>query len=122
DVLCERGRVAAYRASGAPIGTGAVERCVAELARELRIDPVKLREINGAKEGTKATHGPTWVNPGRTVRRLGAFLGAVDLAQFERIDAELPGELGDAAFDRAGTDRRPGRPVGGDPTALAQHV
>src|SRR5205807_9687055 len=40
------------------------------------------------------------IDPGRAVRRLGALLGAVDLAQFERIDAELAGELVDAAFDR----------------------
>ena len=35
-----------------------------ELARELKIDPLRLREMNGAKDGTKATHGPTWVNIG----------------------------------------------------------
>src|SRR5438132_6228724 len=64
DVLCNRAKVAAYRAPGAPIGSFAVESCVDELARELRIDPLKLREINGAKEGTKATHGPTWDNIG----------------------------------------------------------
>src|SRR5712671_4943743 len=64
DVLCNRAKVAAYRAPGAPIGSFAVESCVDELARELRIDPLQLREINGAKEGTKATHGPTWTNIG----------------------------------------------------------
>src|SRR5207302_924416 len=64
DVLCNRAKVAAYRAPGAPIGSFAVESCVDELAHELKIDPLKLREINGAKEGTKATHGPTWVNIG----------------------------------------------------------
>ncbi len=40
------------------------------------------------------------IDPGRTVRRLGALLGAVDLAQFERIDPELAGELINTAFDR----------------------
>ena len=35
-----------------------------ELARELGIDPLRLREINGAKDGTKAAHGPTWNNIG----------------------------------------------------------
>ena len=35
-----------------------------ELARELGIDPLALREMNGAKDGTKAAHGPTWVNIG----------------------------------------------------------
>ena len=49
---------------GAPIGSFAVESCVDELARELGIDPLKMREINGAKDGAKATHGPTWNNIG----------------------------------------------------------
>jgi CO/xanthine dehydrogenase Mo-binding subunit len=64
DVLCNRPKVAAYRAPGAPIGSFAVESCMDELARELKIDPLRLREMNGAKDGTKATHGPTWVNIG----------------------------------------------------------
>src|SRR5271157_517493 len=64
DVLCNRPKVAAYRAPGAPIGSFAVESCVDELARELGIDPLKMREINGAKDGAKATHGPTWNNIG----------------------------------------------------------
>jgi CO/xanthine dehydrogenase Mo-binding subunit len=64
DVLCNRPKVAAYRAPGAPIGSFAIESCVDELARELGIDPLRMREINGAKDGTKATHGPTWNNIG----------------------------------------------------------
>src|SRR5881394_1396232 len=36
DVLCNRAKVAAYRAPGAPIGSFAVESCVDELARELK--------------------------------------------------------------------------------------
>ena len=64
DVLCNRPKVAAYRAPGAPIGTFGVESCLNELAEELGIDPLRLREMNGAKDGTKAAHGPTWVNIG----------------------------------------------------------
>ena len=64
DVLCNRPKVAAYRAPGAPIGSFGVESAMDELAHELGIDPLKLREINGAKNGTKAAHGPTWVNIG----------------------------------------------------------
>jgi CO/xanthine dehydrogenase Mo-binding subunit len=64
DVLSNRPKVAAYRAPGAPIASFAIESCVDELARELGIDPIKMREINGAKDGTKATHGPTWNNIG----------------------------------------------------------
>ncbi|HVB17905.1 MAG TPA: xanthine dehydrogenase family protein molybdopterin-binding subunit, partial [Stellaceae bacterium] len=64
DVLCNRPKVAAYRAPGAPIGSFAVESCIDELAHLLKIDPLKLREINGAKDGTKAAHGPTFNNIG----------------------------------------------------------
>ena len=64
DVVSNRPKVAAYRAPGAPIGSFGVESCIDELARELGIDPLKMREINGAKDGTKAAHGPTWNNIG----------------------------------------------------------
>ncbi|HEY1260207.1 MAG TPA: xanthine dehydrogenase family protein molybdopterin-binding subunit [Stellaceae bacterium] len=64
DVLSNRPKVAAYRAPGAPIASFAVESCVDELARELGIDALELRRMNGAKDGTKAAHGPTWVNIG----------------------------------------------------------
>jgi CO/xanthine dehydrogenase Mo-binding subunit len=64
DVLSNRPKVAAYRAPGSPISAFGVESCINELAHELKIDPLKLREMNGAKDGTKAAHGPTWVNIG----------------------------------------------------------
>ena len=64
DVVSNRPKVAAYRAPGAPISSFGVESCIDELARELRIDPISLREKNAAKEGTKAVHGPTWTNIG----------------------------------------------------------
>ena len=64
DVVSNRPKVAAYRAPGAPISSFGVESCVDGLARELRIDPLALREKNAAKEGTKAVHGPTWTNIG----------------------------------------------------------
>jgi CO/xanthine dehydrogenase Mo-binding subunit len=64
DVLCNRPKVAAYRAPGAPISAFAVESCLDELARELNLDPLALRQKNGARDGTKAAHGPTWNNIG----------------------------------------------------------
>ncbi len=64
DVLCNRPKVAAYRAPGAPIGSFGIESCIDELAAALQIEPLRLREINGAKDGGKATHGVTWVNIG----------------------------------------------------------
>ncbi len=64
DVVSNRPKVAAYRAPGAPISSFGVESCVDELARELGMDPMALREKNAAREGTKAVHGPTWSNIG----------------------------------------------------------
>ena len=64
DVVSNRPKVAAYRAPGAPISSFGVESCMDELARQLGIDPLLLREKNAAKNGTKAAHGPTYVNIG----------------------------------------------------------
>jgi CO/xanthine dehydrogenase Mo-binding subunit len=64
DVVSNRPKVAAYRAPGAPISSYGVESCLDELARELNIEPLLLREKNAAKDGTKAVHGPTFVNIG----------------------------------------------------------
>src|SRR5216684_2632036 len=57
-------KLGAYRAPGAPNSSYGVESCMDELAQKLEIDPLRLREINAAKEGTKAAHGPTWTNIG----------------------------------------------------------
>jgi CO/xanthine dehydrogenase Mo-binding subunit len=59
DVVCNRSKVAAYRAPGAPIGAHAVECVLDELAAKLGMDPIELRLKNAAKQGTKAAYGPT---------------------------------------------------------------
>jgi CO/xanthine dehydrogenase Mo-binding subunit len=64
DVVSNRPKVAAYRAPGAPNSSFGVESCVDELARELKIDPLALREMNAARDGTKTPYGPTLVNVG----------------------------------------------------------
>jgi CO/xanthine dehydrogenase Mo-binding subunit len=64
DVVSNRPKVAAYRAPGAPNSSFGVESCIDELARELGIDPLALREMNAAREGTKTPYGPTLVNVG----------------------------------------------------------
>jgi CO/xanthine dehydrogenase Mo-binding subunit len=60
DVLCNRPKVAAYRAPGAPIGAYAVECVLDELAEALKMDPLELRLKNASKQGTKAVHGPVY--------------------------------------------------------------
>lgn len=60
DVVTNTPKVAAYRAPGAPMVAFAVEGVIDELARELKLDPVALRELNGVKNGDKAAYGPTF--------------------------------------------------------------
>src|SRR6202043_4260234 len=64
DVVTNTPKVAAYRAPGAPIAAFGVESAVDELAQKLGIDPIALREKNGARNGTKASYGPTFQNIG----------------------------------------------------------
>ncbi|MEJ2087177.1 MAG: xanthine dehydrogenase family protein molybdopterin-binding subunit [Gammaproteobacteria bacterium] len=58
DVLVNKPKVAAYRAPGAPQAAHAVESALDDLARELGMDPIDLRLVNAAEEGTQASYGP----------------------------------------------------------------
>ncbi|MBH29631.1 MAG: oxidoreductase [Actinobacteria bacterium] len=58
DVVCNKPRVAAYRAPGAPQAAFAVESVLDELARGIDMDPIDLRLANAAVEGTQAAYGP----------------------------------------------------------------
>ncbi|MBK02446.1 MAG: oxidoreductase [Acidimicrobiaceae bacterium] len=58
DVVCNKPRVAAYRAPGAPMAAFAVESVLDELARSIGMDPIDLRLANAAVEGTQASYGP----------------------------------------------------------------
>src|SRR5215468_4142672 len=60
DVVSNRSKVAAYRAPGAPIGNFGVECVLDEVAEKLGMDPIKFRQKNAAKQGTKAAHGPVY--------------------------------------------------------------
>ncbi len=58
DVVCNRPKVAAYRAPGAPMIAFGVEGVMDELAEALKIDPIEIRLRNAAKEGTQTHFGP----------------------------------------------------------------
>ncbi len=60
DVVVNRPKAAAYRAPGAPVAAYAVESAIDELANQLKIDPIKIRQKNAAKEGTVAPYGVTF--------------------------------------------------------------
>ena len=57
DVVCNRPKVAAYRAPGSPIGAFAVESVLDVLAQKIGMDPLKLRLKNAAKKGTQMLSG-----------------------------------------------------------------
>ena len=60
DVLVNRPKVAAYRAPSAPMAAFAVESTIDQVAAEIGMNPVDFRIKNAAKEGTKASYGPTY--------------------------------------------------------------
>ena len=61
DVLVNKTKVAAYRAPGAPAGAFALETVLDEICERLGMDPLDLRTLNGAREGTRRITGP--MNP-----------------------------------------------------------
>jgi CO/xanthine dehydrogenase Mo-binding subunit len=59
DVVCNRPKVAAYRAPGSPIGAFAVESVLDVVAQKIGMDPLEFRLKNAAKKGTKMLSGAT---------------------------------------------------------------
>ena len=59
-VMCNRPKVAAYRAPGSPIAAFATESVIDELCNQLGLDPMAVRLKNAAREGTRAAYGPTY--------------------------------------------------------------
>lgn len=60
DVLCNRPKVAAYRAPSAPMAAFGVESTMDLVAEAIGMAPIDLRLKNAAKEGTRASYGPTY--------------------------------------------------------------
>jgi xanthine dehydrogenase molybdenum-binding subunit len=57
DIVNNKPKTTAYRAPGAPIGAFAAETLIDELAEKTGIDPLDLRIMNGAKQGTPRVSG-----------------------------------------------------------------
>ena len=58
DVVLNKPKTCAYRAPGATNPALAAETILDEIAEKLGIDPLEMRRINGAKEGTAQPAGP----------------------------------------------------------------
>ncbi len=64
DVVVNKPKSAAYRAPGSTHVAMATETIVDELSEKLGIDPVELRLLNAAKEGTRRVDGPRFARIG----------------------------------------------------------
>ena len=60
DVVVNKPKTAAYRAPGATNAAFASETIIDEIAERLGMDPLDIRRLNGAKEGDRQVHGPTY--------------------------------------------------------------
>ena len=58
DIVVNRPKTSAYRAPGSPAAAFAMEGAIDELAEKLGMDPIELRLLNSAKEGTRRATGP----------------------------------------------------------------
>src|SRR6266571_4805918 len=64
DVVVNRPKSAAYRAPGTPAAAFAMETALDMLGEKLGIDPLELRLLNSAKEGTRRATGPVFQRVG----------------------------------------------------------
>jgi CO/xanthine dehydrogenase Mo-binding subunit len=64
DVMTNRPKSAAYRAPGAPPACYAAESAIDEAAQQLGLDPLAVRLLNAAREGSKSSYGPTYAAHG----------------------------------------------------------
>ncbi len=85
------------------------------------IGPERLFHVRMALGGFDG-RGIADILPSRAVQRFDTVRGRVFLAQGQRIDAELVGELIEAALDPVGRVRCAGSAVGGDLRAIADDV
>ena len=60
DVVDNKPKTGAYRAPGTPNAALAAETAIDDLARELGIDPVELRLLNAAREGSRRPDGTVY--------------------------------------------------------------
>ena len=64
DVVSNKPKTAAYRAPGAPAAAFAAETVIDEICEKIGMDPIELRALNGAKEGTQQVSGARFARIG----------------------------------------------------------
>ncbi|MEC9321232.1 MAG: xanthine dehydrogenase family protein molybdopterin-binding subunit [Chloroflexota bacterium] len=83
DIVNNKPKTTAYRAPGAPLGSFAAETLLDELSEKLGIDPLDLRIMNGAKEGTIRPSGITnpkigCIETAQAVKEHGHYTSKID--------------------------------------------
>ncbi len=84
DVVVNRPKTAAYRAPGATNAAFAAETVIDELAERCGIDPLEMRILNGAREGTPHPAGPPY-------RRIGFIETCEAIKNSPHYSSELNG-------------------------------
>ena len=135
DIVNNKPKTTAYRAPGAPLGSFAAETLLDELAENLGIDPIDLRIMNGAKEGTVRPSGIT--NP-----KIGCIETAQAVKEHDHYNSEVSGKfrgrgvasgfwingsgaacaIANVNFDGTGNLTIGSMDIGGLRPAAAQHV
>tara|TARA_Y100001970_G_scaffold282651_1_gene395948 strand:- start:2682 stop:4931 length:2250 start_codon:yes stop_codon:yes gene_type:complete len=85
DVVTNKAKTTAYRAPGAPITSFGSETILDELAEKINMDPMELRILNTAKEGTLRVNGVT--NP-----VIGCLETAEAIKNHDHYSTELKGK------------------------------
>ena len=85
DVVTNKSKTTAYRAPGAPITSFGSETILDELAEKINMDPMELRILNTAKEGTLRVNGVT--NP-----IIGCLETAEAIKHHDHYSTELKGK------------------------------
>ena len=85
DVVTNKAKTTAYRAPGAPISAFAAETIIDELSEKIGMDPLEVRILNTAKEGTMRVNGIT--NP-----IIGCLETAEAIKEHDHFSSELKGK------------------------------
>jgi CO/xanthine dehydrogenase Mo-binding subunit len=85
DIVTNKPKTTAYRAPGAPISAFAAESIIDELAEKIGMDPMDLRILNTAQEGTMRVNGIT--NP-----IIGCLETAEAIKNHDHYSSELKGK------------------------------
>ena len=102
DVIVNKTKTAAYRAPGTPAAAFAIESVIDEIAEKLSIDPIEIRLINAAEEGTRTSDSRK--APSMAVKELLEAARATDHWNTKITDPSIGRGIGIGAWGNAGLE------------------